>query len=114
MKTTLKEHNAKTAEMRRMKSFKEDCINYEDFSMAHLVGVSIDQMQKEYFDKLPTVSAQFWIGSRKYYNVLVKIGKQYFDNGNKMTKSSGYGSIIEIPEITEKMNYEMLDDMYYY
>ena len=71
--------------------------------------------QKEvYFDKLETVTIQYWIGFRQYFSEVTKIGKQYFLRYEKMTKSRGYRSIIEIEEITEKQSEQMMADSYYY
>ena len=73
--------------------------------------IEIDSAINKYF---PTVPVKYWIGYRQYFEEVVKIGKSYFQYGKAMTKGRGYRSITEIPEITEKMNQEMIADSYYY
>lgn len=63
---------------------------------------------------MPTVCVEFYIGYRRYYRSVVKLGKTYFDDGHKMTKSRGYRDIQEIESITDKMKKEMIEDSYYY
>ncbi|MCP4355408.1 MAG: hypothetical protein GY793_07200, partial [Proteobacteria bacterium] len=72
-----------------------------------------DEIAKE-IEELPTVNIQYWIGSRKYYEKAIKIGKFYFQCGRKMTKSRGFVSIVEIEEITDMQKSEMVADLYYY
>lgn len=74
----------------------------------------IKEINENYFDLLDTVNVSFYIGCRKYYRAVVKLGKSYYDKGEKLTKGSGYRSIEEIPEITQKMTDEMISDSYYY
>jgi hypothetical protein len=62
----------------------------------------------------PTVCVSYCIGYRSYYQEVIKIGKSYYLHGRRMTKSRGYRSIEEIPEITDKMSESMLADSYYY
>lgn len=114
MRTTIKEYNAKLDERRAMKNLREDAKMHEDWSMVNLLDNSLKMLQESYFDLLDTVNVKFWIGWRTYYRNVIKIGKQYFTNGEKMTKSRGYSSVEEIEEITEKMQQEMIADSYYY
>lgn len=74
----------------------------------------LDKWNALYFSKLATVNVSFSIGCRNYYREVVKIGKTYFTNGEKMTKGRGYRFIEEIAEITPKMVNEMVEDSYYY
>ncbi len=69
---------------------------------------------KEILESLKNVRVSFSIGSRSYYQKVVKIGKSYFDGNTKMTAGRGYYLITEIPEITENMRDEMISDSYYY
>lgn len=72
------------------------------------------QLDEEYFSKLTLTPVSFFIGYRMYYREVVKIGKFYYNDGEKMTKSNGYRSVEEIEEITEKMKEDMISDSYYY
>ena len=65
-------------------------------------------------EAIPTVTIQYWIGSRKYYDNAIKVGQRFFLRGRSMTKARGYHGIEQIEEITEKMSSEMLADFYYY
>lgn len=114
MKTTAKEYQAKFEEKREMKNLIEHARMNNDWSMVEVLEQSIKMMQAEYFSKLPTVKVSFMIGSRSYFEEVVKIGKAYFNNGRKMTKSRGYYCVEEIPEITKEMQESMLADSYYY
>lgn len=67
---------------------------------------------KEVLKSAPTVNVSFMVGYQLYYRSVVKIGKTYFDDGRKMTKSNGFWCIEEIPEITEKMTQRMIEDSY--
>lgn len=69
---------------------------------------------KEALKVAPMVNVSFMIGGRIYYREVVKIGKTYFDDGRKMTKSNGFWCIEEIPAITDKMTQSMIEDSYYY
>ena len=69
---------------------------------------------KNWFDVLETVYVKAWIGSRRYYQQVIKLGKYYYLRNQKMTKSNGWHGITEINEITDKMTTEMMDDSYYY
>ena len=66
------------------------------------------------FKELPTVKIQYSIGSRRYYQEVIKLGKTYLKNGRKLNKTTGCMDIKEIPEITEEMKKEMISDSYYY
>lgn len=64
--------------------------------------------------KFDHVKISFMIGYRSYYYRVVKVGKYYFDRGEKMLKKNGICCIKEIPEITEQMSLEMYQDSMYY
>lgn len=113
MKTTVKEYQAK-ARLRANLNCSAENVRFTDVDLYHGLKHEADKIDEEYFDKIPTVSVSFYIGYRKYYQDVVKIGKTYFDRSVKMTKSRGYRSIQEIPEITERMTRDMIDDMHYY
>ena len=74
----------------------------------------IETLENEFFNLLDTVNVSFMIGSRSYYRVVAKIGKFYFDKGDKLTRSNGYHAVKEVAEITEEMTEEMISDSYYY
>ena len=73
------------------------------------------ELEQEIEERTEKVNVEYWIGFRQYYQQVIKIGKGYYKNGRKMTKTGGgYESIKEIPEITDKMKEEMIADSYYY
>ena len=119
MKTTIKEFELKSDELRGCKNQISNLRNgqqFEDVDWNHVSQLEkkVKELEKNYFDLLPTQSVSYYIGSRSYYSDVVKIGKFYFSNRRKMTKSNGYYSIVEIEEITAEMESRMMDDMYYY
>jgi len=119
--TTLKEFNQKSKQLGQVKnkiSKLEKLIRMGENTLSTDFYLDFceklkDRLEK-WFDELKTVFVQAWIGSRKYYKEVVKIGKSYFNNREKMTKSNGWHCVTEIPEITEKMRNEMISDSYYY
>jgi hypothetical protein len=114
MKTTVKEYQEKLELRRSYRNKSEDARMTEDWLTKKTCDEAINILEETYFSLVPTVPAQYYIGYRRYYSNIVKIGNTYFDKGSKMTKSRGYRSIEELPEITEKMNEEMIADSYYY
>ena len=74
----------------------------------------IEGLEKNYFALLPITNVKYSIGGRRYYREAVKIGKTYFERGEKLNKSNGIYCLEEIEEITEKMTKEMISDSYYY
>ena len=83
----------------------------ENWDLYHELGEEIEKFEKKYFEKLPTVNVQYYIGCRRYVREVVKLGKSYFEHGRRLGKSRG---VQEIPEITEAMTNEMIADSYYY
>ena len=74
-----------------------------------------EDLEANYFDKVPTVSVQFYIGYRKYYDTVHCIGKTFLRRGQRMNKTNGgYSSIMVIDKITEENKEEMLSDSHYY
>ena len=71
------------------------------------------EIEKE-IKSLPTVNVSYYIGHRRYFDSVIKIGKSYFDRGSKMTARAGYRSINEIDEITEDMDRQMMADSHWY
>lgn len=69
---------------------------------------------EKYFNRLPKVNVSFMCGYRMFYREVVKIGKSYFDSGEKMTKNRGYHCVEEIEKITDRMKEDMISDSYYY
>ncbi len=75
----------------------------------------IQKLNENYFDKLETVFIEYWIGCRKYAESVYKIGKSYFDDRGRITKSKhGYKSIVEVDGISDNMRESMIADSYYY
>jgi hypothetical protein len=73
------------------------------------------EIEQEIDERTEKVNIKFWIGYRDYYQEVVKIGKGYYNRGEKMTKTGGgYEGIEEIPAITDQMKQEMIADSYYY
>ena len=114
MKTT-------TAKYKEMVTLRKNLRNWAfTFERAGKFGAeeeaheAIKGLDATYFDLLDTVPVSFYIGYRKYYREVVKIGKSYYSHYEKMTKSRGYRSVEEIEEITEKMNQAMIADSHYY
>lgn len=114
MKVTRKEYLAKWAERRELVTARDQAKRFDDFPSYFEAKNRIEEMDQEYFDKLPRVKVAFSVGQRSYYESVVKIGKSYFQYGQAMTQGRGYYGIEEIPEITEEMKKEMIDDSYYY
>lgn len=114
MKFTAKQYQENIQVRKALKNDKEDARMCENWDTYKQMDDAINELQQNYFDKAPSVCASFYIGYRKYYEEVVKIGKAYFCNGTKMTKSRGFRSIVEIPEITDRMASDMLADSYYY
>ena len=69
----------------------------------HLVQKKIYNQIKAQIEALPHVKVSFSIGSRSYYQSVIKLGNSYFEHGIKMTASRGYYCITEIAEITKGM-----------
>jgi hypothetical protein len=116
MKTTSKEYQA-MCDLRRKANHQIQRIK-EGIEPSYIEVLELEQKVKEleqtYFDQVEKVFVEFYIGFRRYYRQVVKIGKTYFDRADKLTKSNGYRWVKEIPEITEKMTEEMIADSYYY
>lgn len=113
MKLTAKIYLGKVEEKRTLNGQIQDAQFNEDWNAYHELTEKRDELLK-WFDALPLVNVSFLIGYRSYYRGVVKIGKSYFTNGEKMTKSRGYYCIEEIEEITEDMRNQMMADSYYY
>lgn len=122
MKTTVKEYQEKIDkkfEAQRVIRRNEDLVRSAkntietDLERDELEKL-VKELEESYFSKLPKVNVSYMIGSRLYYEEVVKIGKTYFCNGRKMTKSNGFKCIEEIETITEKMKEDMISDSYYY
>lgn len=114
MKTTAKEYLSKSEQKSKFNQLANEAENTSDFDTYFKMQKKADEIKGEYFDKIDTVAVSFSIGSRSYYEHVVKIGKSYFKHGRKMTKSRGYYCISEIEEITDKMSHDMMADSYYY
>lgn len=114
MKTTLKEFQEKTAQKIELRHKGTKAKFKHSYGTYRKIKEEMSKLEKEYFDKLTTVHISYSIGYRKYYNTVIKIGKQYLFRGEKMTQQNGFSFIKEIPEITEKMRDDMNDDSHYY
>lgn len=114
MKTTVKEFETKTTFRKFVKNERENAIMAEDWDRVAEADELLEGLENNYFSQLETVAVSYMIGSRNYYQEVIKIGKSYFLHGRKMTKGRGYWFIQEIEEITEEMNNEMIADSYYY
>lgn len=71
------------------------------------------EIEKE-IKSLPTVNVSYYIGHRRYFDSVIKLGKSYFHRGDKMTASRGFRGINEIDEITEDMDRQMMADSHWY
>lgn len=112
-KVTLSDYNRSIELLKSAKNLKQDAKsseNWDSYFKAEELIISIEETIRLF----PTVNVQYWIGSRTYFNEVIKIGKSYFIHGRKMNKGRGYHGIKEIEEITDKMNESMLADSYYY
>jgi len=96
------------------KSYDLATSNVSEEIAEHLVQKKIYNQIKAQLEALPHVKVSFSIGSRSYYQSVIKLGNSYFQHGRKMTASRGYYCITEIAEITKGMKSEMLSDSYYY
>lgn len=114
MTTTAKEYIFKAELQSELRREAYNAKIQENWQYKFELEKMADQMDADYFNHLPTVNVSFSIGSRKYYENVVKIGTRYYKNGKSMTKGRGYYNIKEIFEITERMTKDMIDDMYYY
>lgn len=113
MKTTIKEFTEK-ALLRKSLNRKAYLIKNEDPIKSQELTNEANELDKNYFDKVEKVFVSFYIGYRRYYREVSKIGKSYFDDTQKMNKRLGYRNIQEISEITEEMREQMIDDAHYY
>ncbi len=114
MKTTAKEYQANVTIRKELRNSIQDAKASDNWKLAINLETLRTDLNSLYFEKLDKVNISFWIGYRKYYREVSKIGNSYFDHGERMTKGRGYRNIIEIDKITEKMNEEMISDSYYY
>ena len=114
MKITRKLYQEKYSERSELYGEKRIADNKQDMVSYFEAKARIEEMDKNFFDKLPKINVSFTIGSRGYYEEVVKIGKSYFQYGESLTGGRGYYNITEIPEITQEMKDEMLSDSYYY
>jgi len=114
MKTTLKQYQLNVAVRNEISKAIRTASDEGDFLKENKQIELRKYLDTTYFDLLPTVNVKFYIGYRDYYRAVTKIGKNYFTHFEKMTKRSGYRSIEEIEEITDKMNESMIADSYYY
>lgn len=73
----------------------------------------IEEIKAE-IETLPMVNVSYYIGHRRYFDSVIKLGKTYFDRNTKMTARAGYRSITEIEEITEDMDRQMMADSHWY
>lgn len=119
MKTTLKEYQANIKQRRDWNheawaiNDKGSDINSDWDRYFELKGL-LEELEHTFFRQLDTIKVSFYIGYRSYYREVIKIGKFYFDRGDKMTKGNGFRNVEEIPAITDKMKESMLSDSYYY
>ena len=114
MKTTAKEYQFKS-ELRSDLNRAASNARYEErWSEKVQLEAMIKTLDEDYFNKLDTVNVSYYIGSRSYYEGVVKIGKSYFQHGRRMTKGRGFYCIEEIESITDEMSQSMLADSYYY
>lgn len=113
MKITVKSYQEK-CELRRSLYYKmQNAENSQNTKLYFEIKEEYEEL-KEQIASLATVPVSFMIGCRNYYRNVVKIGKTYFTDSTKMTKSNGFRVIEEISSITEKMKEEMISDSYYY
>jgi len=122
MRTTVKEYQQKTEykhDLQRLIRIGTDLVRCGDNtkvtdSVLLQNELELSKLKGSYFNLLDTVIVEYWIGFRKYADKVIKIGKTYFLNGRKMTKSNGYNTIIEVDSITDTMRKDMLADSYWY
>ncbi len=114
MKTTRKEYLENYARRQDLAFREQEARNAGNFEAAAVAHEERQVLINNYFNNLPTANVSFYIGCRRYFENVVKIGKAYFDNGAPMTKGRGYRDITEIEEITDNMKKQMLDDSYWY
>ena len=115
MKTTAKEYEFKSELNGELARAEYQAGNVDgDFVKEAELARMQETLEADYFSKLDTVNVHFYIGSRSYYENVVKIGKRYYKHGQSMTQGRGYNSITEIVEITKKNRADMIDDSYYY
>ena len=69
---------------------------------------------KAEIETIPMINVSYYIGHRRYFDSVIKLGKTYFDRNTKMTARAGYRSINEIEEITEDMDRQMMADSHWY
>jgi hypothetical protein len=114
MKTTVTEYTYKSELKNELTRGAYDAKNNGDYTKSRELEKMVETLENDYFSKLERVNVAYSIGSRSYYESVVKIGKKYFNHGRSMTKGRGYWFITEIPEITEQMRADMVADSYYY
>tara|TARA_R110002126_G_scaffold93089_2_gene220733 strand:+ start:8986 stop:9330 length:345 start_codon:yes stop_codon:yes gene_type:complete len=84
-----------------------------NFAKEHEAKLDMAKCQK-IVDSFPTAPVSFYIGYRKYFEEVIKIGNSFFTRGEKMTKSRGFRNVVEIEKITQEMTNEMISDSHYY
>lgn len=103
-----KELKSRLEEIRSIeKETSEETYKAREVHYKALAGDLEEREQKVYLS--------YSIGHRSYYAKAYKIGAAYVSKRfEKITRSTGYSCIEEIPAITEKMKEEMYSDSMYY
>ena len=112
--TKLQEYKAIQGIKSELRTEKYSSERSEDWTTYTRVNRQLRELETRLKTDFEWVNVSASIGSRNYYRSVIKIGKGFFDRGEKMTAGRGWWGVEEIPEITEGMKNEMISDSYYY
>ena len=104
-----KELNGMLTKVRRIK-FDAECA--DNFELMNDSEVLLKKIKDKISNDFDHVNIEYVVGYLWKWETVVKIGKSYFIDGEKMTQKNGYRKIKEIEEITERMKERMIADSY--
>ena len=112
--TKLQEYKAIQVIKESLRTDKYKSERVEDWATYTRVTRQLKELDERLKTDFEWVNVSASIGSRNYYRSVIKIGKGFYDRGEKMTAGRGWWGVEEIPEITDDMRAELLSDSYYY
>ncbi len=115
MKLNIKNY-LRLIEIKNKLYYKKEGIDEKGNEDLKNILISIKQYEKIclIIKRFNTVNIRYSVGSRQYYENVVKIGKTYLKGRYKINKTSDCWNIKEIPKITKEHKKEMISDTYYY
>ena len=86
---TIKMYNQKVEERRKLYFESEQAKKQGNWDLYFELKSAKAFLENDFFEKLPRVNVSYMIGTRQYYDVVIKIKNSYFLYGRKMTYSKG-------------------------